>query len=137
MALVRFNFDKDCPREEKDKILAEMNSGKSWRPIEEAGCLYPDSEDAELFCQCYFRFTEALSNKGRRNEVLTQYLFTMNNVRKHQCERAWIVEQEPETGEREIHPRIWTAWSRESILYGLSPGKKDLPHVVFILGTNV
>jgi hypothetical protein len=109
MAYVRFNFKKDFPREVQDKILAAMNSKESWGGIDEAGRLYQDSEDPELYCQCYFRFTEALSSKGRRNEVLTQYLFTMNNVRKHQYERAWIEEQEPETGEREIHPKIWTA----------------------------
>jgi hypothetical protein len=109
MALVRFNFNRDLPREEQDQILAEMNSEKSWRPIEEAGRLYPDSDDPEFCNQCYFRFTDSLSSKGRRSEVLTQYLFTMNQVRKRQYEKAWIVEDEPETDEPEIHPKIWTA----------------------------
>jgi hypothetical protein len=109
MAYVRFNFNKDFPREDQEKILAAMNSKESWRPIEEAGRLHPDSDDPELYRQCYFKFTEARSSKGRRSEVLTQYLFTMNNVRKQQYERAWIVEPEPDTGEREVHPKIWQA----------------------------
>jgi hypothetical protein len=109
MAYVRFDFNKDFSREEQDEILAAMNSEDSWHPIEEAGRLYPDSDDPELYRQCYFKFTESLSSQGRRSEVLAQYLFTMNNVRKKQYERAWIVEPEPESGETEIHPKIWTA----------------------------
>jgi hypothetical protein len=109
MAYVRFNFNKDFPREVQDKILAAMNSNDAWLGIDEAGRLYQDSEDPELYRQCYFKFTEARSSKGRRSEVLTQYLFTMNQIRKHQYEKAWIVEPEPETGEPEVHPKIWQA----------------------------
>lgn len=109
MALIRFNFNKDFPKEEQDKILTQMNSEKSWPPIEEAGRLHPNSDDPEMYSQCYFRFTEARSSRARRNEVLTQYLFTMNEIRKKQYEKAWIVEEEPESDEPDTHGFLWTA----------------------------
>ena len=108
MAYIRFNFNPELPREMQDKILAQMNSAEAWHPIEEAGRLYPDSNDPGMYSQCYFRFTDSLSSKGRRSEVLAQYLFTMNQVRKHHYESAWVVEDEPD-GEAEVHPKIWTA----------------------------
>ena len=104
MPLIRFTFNPELPREGQDAIWAQMNSKESWRPIEGASRLYPDSDDPEMCSQCYFRFTNSLSSQGRRSEVLTQYLFTMNHVRKRQYEEAWIVEAEPETTESRERP---------------------------------
>ena len=108
MALVRFNFIEGLSREKQDELLSYLNAEDSWGGIDEAWRLYPDSEDPDLLRQCYFRFTESRSSKGRRSEVLLQYVYHMNH-RKRQFEKAWIVEDEPDTGEPEIHPRIWTA----------------------------
>jgi hypothetical protein len=109
MALIRFNFNRELPKDKQDAILAQMNSQDAWLGIDGAGRIYEDSDDPEVYSQCYFRFTESSSSKGRRSEVLAQYLFTLNEIRTHQYEKAWVVEPEPETGETEVHPRIWTA----------------------------
>jgi hypothetical protein len=108
MTLVKFNFSPNLQKEEQDELLALLNAPDSWGGIEQAVRLYPDSEDPDLSRQCYFRFTESRSSKGRRNEVLLQHVFNMN-IRKKQFEKAWIVEDESDIDELETHPRIWTA----------------------------